>query len=658
MKSEHPIHTTAARFALVAMIVAFGTAAHAGVTITPDAGYTVTWDGNDGDFFSASDPALAPANLASSVGTQIQSTSLPAGNHAEAGNVNDGFYGNVESWIANDGDLNPFVGIDLNGTYDISAIAWGRDNGNGVTDPGPGGQLVDRNLGTYTVQITNDLTPSGASSWTSIGTLNYVSSDDGVVGGAFTGYYRHEYAVGQTGGGALLATGVRLLVPASGIGVGTAIDEIELYGESPIATSGLQAWLRGDGDVQTSGAAVTQWSDHSGNTNHATPGLSPDLIAGGLNGLDSVRFDSPVEHVNVNSVGDELQDSDYEIFVVARSSSAVVQFLTAGPGGGGDGELELHLNGGTGARFIPSQTNATTDGTHPDTFADLGVAGMFTDGRTHLFNQRVEGNEGFLRVVGMENGDTVLTARSSFLDAAFGLSLGVRGNAGNSFVGDMGEVLIYDRALTETERRKVERYLARKWDAPLNIASQTQGGVAFANQDFGGDESGNPAASHEIEHLNNALYGNSQSWLGNNTGTSGAYAGVKFDGEFDISSLAFGRNANNELGLTDRDAGTYKFEFTRDAFDPTSIASIDAAMWTEFLEITLGDNIADPLAHLRRQYDFDTIFGVTGVRVLVSSNSIAIDELEVYGLATIPTPAALPAGIALLGLIAARRRRR
>ena len=627
---------------LLAAIVLIHTQARADVIITASGGYSITWDGNDGDFFSASNPAPAPMNLALSVGTQIQSSFLAAGNHAEPGNVNDGLYGNNQSWIGGDGDPLPYVGIDLNGTYDLSAIAWSRDNGNNVNDS-PNGQFTDRSLGVYTVQITNELNPAAATTWTTIGTVEYVSNDDAALGGAFTSYFRHQYDIVRTTGAPLLATGVRLLVPGTGISPsGTAIDELELYGQSPVPTGGLLSWVRGDGEVLTSGSTLTQWSDHSGNSNHVTPTTNPpSVVANAINGLTAVQFNTSIEHANT-PVLDDLQDSDYEIFVVARSSASTNQFITAAATGPGVGEYEVHLNGPAGARFIPSTDNATTDGTHADAFADLGVDGMFADGRAHIVNTRVQGDEGFLRVVGMENGDTVLNARSSF-STDNRLTLGVRGSGLDGLIGDMGEVLIFDHALSEAERRQVERYLARKWDAPLNVASQTQGGIAFANQLY----NGGAASAHQIDHLNNALYGNTESWLGNNTGGAGGFAGVKFDGAYDISSLAFGRAADG--GYDDRAEGTYIFQYTLDDIDTNSSVSVEGANWVDFMTIVYDGTSVDPW--LRHQYDFATILGVRAVRVWLSNDLIAIDELEVYGLATIPEPATivlLPAGLIAL----------
>jgi len=206
--------------------------------LTPSPGFGLTWDGNNGANFNENDPANVPDNLAlasrgsapfssSDLGPQL---SIPF--HV-ADNLNDGLYGNANSWIG--GDNNPFApvafaGVRLAKPTAIGRVAWGRDNGNMVTDA-CGGQCTDRSTGTYTLQFTSVSNPdantadtgNAATGWQTIGTANYRVSDE-----TFTTYLRHEYGVSSANGG-IVASGFRLLVPSTGLGGGTAIDEIELY---------------------------------------------------------------------------------------------------------------------------------------------------------------------------------------------------------------------------------------------------------------------------------------------------------------------------------------------------------------------------------------------------------------------------------------------
>lgn len=240
-------------------LIALPAAVHATVTITPAAGYTITWDGNDGVGFNPASPAPAPASLANAPGAVAFTSSdlgplLSIPFHVAA-NLNDGLYGNANSWIGGDAP-NPYAAIRLAGLSTITSIAFGRDNGNGAFDdssPGTdccGGQLDDRSLGIYTLQITTVPSPDGttadtglaATGWESIGTLNYVSSEDIAPGGAFSAHMRHEYSLGA----GVQATGFRFLVPATGVATGTAIDEIEINGSpvpEPTAVFGVLSGL-------------------------------------------------------------------------------------------------------------------------------------------------------------------------------------------------------------------------------------------------------------------------------------------------------------------------------------------------------------------------------------------------------------------------------
>src|SRR5690606_13590265 len=100
---------------LLASLTLFAPTLHATVVISPSAGFSITWDGNDGDNFNAANPAPVPANLATGAGaTPFASSELGLGIHLTS-TLNDGLYGNSNSWIGNDVPGTPFAGINLGG---------------------------------------------------------------------------------------------------------------------------------------------------------------------------------------------------------------------------------------------------------------------------------------------------------------------------------------------------------------------------------------------------------------------------------------------------------------------------------------------------------------------------------------------------------------
>ncbi len=194
---------------IATVAIASLTTSQAAVTVTPDAGFTVTWDGNNGDHFGASVPdnlGLA-SNGGSPFASQDPSPHFPT--HAVV-KLNDGLYGNANSHINGAGPSPGHMGVLLPGTFQIDSIAWGRDN---ITIT-----QIDRNLGIYNLEFTTN----GGGSWTQIGTVEYTGVSES---------QRHEYDVGTTTG-PLVGNGVRLVLP----GIATAIDEIEVYGVVPEPT--------------------------------------------------------------------------------------------------------------------------------------------------------------------------------------------------------------------------------------------------------------------------------------------------------------------------------------------------------------------------------------------------------------------------------------
>jgi hypothetical protein len=209
------------------------------LVLTPSPGYAIGFNGNNGVHNNPAFPAPVPDNRALASNGAVPSASSSLG--AEFGfpfplhypeTINDGQYGNSNSWIGAGTDPNPSIAVALDGTFAVTHVAWGRDNGNTVTDA-CGGTCTDRSLGLYTLQHTLVANPSTATpetgdpltGWATIATIDYLLSDPGV----FDPHLRHEFSVLQ-GGNPVHATGIRLRVPFTGIAGGTAIDEIEVYG--------------------------------------------------------------------------------------------------------------------------------------------------------------------------------------------------------------------------------------------------------------------------------------------------------------------------------------------------------------------------------------------------------------------------------------------
>ena len=148
------------------------------IDIIAEPGFSIGWDGNDGANFDAGGPpdgGKAPVNFATA-GVAFSSgdlgPELGIGFHVAA-NLNDGFYGNANSWIGADAGVAPFhVGVSFGGTREIARVAWGRDNGNNETDA-CGGQCIDRAGGLYTIQVTQDGDPATTANWTTVGTVEY-----------------------------------------------------------------------------------------------------------------------------------------------------------------------------------------------------------------------------------------------------------------------------------------------------------------------------------------------------------------------------------------------------------------------------------------------------------------------------------------------------
>jgi PEP-CTERM motif len=173
--------------------------------------------------------------------------------------------------------------------------------------------------------------------------------------------------------------------------------------------------------------------------------------------------------------------------------------------------------------------------------------------------------------------------------------------------------------------------------APLsgNVAHVSNGATAFGTSAY-------PAPAHSIAHANDGLYGNSNSWLAD-PGDPAPYIGVDFGALKSLNNVAWGRdngNSTTEPQFTDRSTGAYTLQRTT-VISPGTGTPFTGSAATGWETIgTLTYSSADDAVvgggftpWLRHQYGLSyngNPVAATGLRILVSSNAMDIDEIEAY----------------------------
>jgi hypothetical protein len=175
---------------------------------------------------------------------------------------------------------------------------------------------------------------------------------------------------------------------------------------------------------------------------------------------------------------------------------------------------------------------------------------------------------------------------------------------------------------------------------PGNLAL---GGTAFAKDViFGGSLS-----QHQIAHLNDGIYGNSNSWIGD---SDPSFSGINLGGLVTVGQIAWG--SDNQNVFSDRSLGTYTVQVTTVAAPSAATPDVD---WTTIDTLTYDGVSPDATPHLRHRYTFPAV-AATGVRLVNDppggfdyGTVIRIDELEIY--APVPEPSSFALGaLGLLGL--------
>ncbi|MDY0169807.1 MAG: autotransporter-associated beta strand repeat-containing protein [Thermoguttaceae bacterium] len=264
-----------------------------------------------------------------------------------------------------------------------------------------------------------------------------------------------EGSVVKSGGG-VLALGGQHTYSGDTIVTGGTLQ----LGASP-GVEGAALWLDANsGSLVTSGGLVGQWLDQSGNDRHArAAGLTKPAAATNslVNDMGVVAFDGTDQRLNVDL--SFLGGSDYTIFAVEGRTAGGNRYYL-GTYAASSANNALHVGYRTDTQYTLAQYSNDLNVTVPEfdgqefrvwtNMLDVGAGGM----SIHL--------NGDLR--GFRSTTSPLTGTNN---GRVGM-----GHTAQFFHGDLGEILIYDRALSAAERQQVENYLMVRW---------LQGGFPMSN---------------------------------------------------------------------------------------------------------------------------------------------------------------------------------
>jgi hypothetical protein len=227
---------------------------------------------------------------------------------------------------------------------------------------------------------------------------------------------------------------------------------------SPTDIAGCQLWLDADAITGlTDGDPVATWSDQSGNSNDATQstsGARPLYKTSIINGKPVLRFDG-TDDCLVQTYED-FQDDNYTVFIVSKTTNTT----------NGDNWYLSNTNSSTNYPFLLIGNSTTTlcflnrdDAQHVISIEKTNM----TANPYLLTTKRSASNSHSFYINGsLFSTDTTDIGTTTTDSYRIGANV-MKGEVRYADC-DIAEILIYDTALSDTDRAKVETYLNDKYN--------------------------------------------------------------------------------------------------------------------------------------------------------------------------------------------------
>jgi hypothetical protein len=226
---------------------------------------------------------------------------------------------------------------------------------------------------------------------------------------------------------------------------GPVADEVSAL----VPRSGIRLWLSASAITANQSSPIAQWEDISGNGLVATPrsgaGSQPTLQTGTPGNRAVVRFDGTDDGLIISAASDLHAGAMSAVALVRRSSSS------------GKSSTVLNRASGSNGHLLQFQSSANTiEGTVNG--HSQSATGSLVQGTWGLVEHSYDSGSNRLYINGSLAGQT--TQSGSVLPTSEPMGIGCRAKNDRYLTGEIGEILLYDHALSADERSNLAAYIA------------------------------------------------------------------------------------------------------------------------------------------------------------------------------------------------------
>jgi hypothetical protein len=282
-------------------------------------------------------------------------------------------------------------------------------------------------------------------------------ANGGLVGTATASPYRAQLSLVAAGSVTVTA------VATDNLGAKTTSASVAITTTATVAppvpeTAALKLWLKADAGVTaTAAGGVTAWTDFSGNFNSAFQSdvtATPQLVANAINGKPALRFDGGNDYLEAAPSPSLAITGDItSLFVVKFDDFATYRTVWA--------KTAVNLPRPTDYYLLPNTGIPRVYRGGPAGIGNIDAGEPIPAGSYVIAGFEMAGTTLTHYLDGRDIGSGEITATP--VDVGTPLQIGTRADFVTRMKGDIAEILIYNKALSDADRDKATAYLTAKY---------------------------------------------------------------------------------------------------------------------------------------------------------------------------------------------------